>query len=67
MEDVMLGTKRTVPLWRHRQRRLLSLERALAPAKPTDGTHAELVVISAKASQRRLTEAKRRARISHFD
>jgi hypothetical protein len=64
MEDVMLGTKRTVPLWRQRQRRLLALERALAPGKSAHETHAEQVVVSAKAAQRRLDEAKRRLRFS---
>jgi len=60
----MLGSKRTVPLWRQRQRRLLVLERALAPGKPARETQSEQVVISAKAAQRRLDEAKRRLRFS---
>jgi hypothetical protein len=64
MEDVMLGTRRTVPLWRQKQRRLLQLERALAPGKPEAETQVEQAVISAKAAQRRLDEAKRRARFS---
>ena len=60
----MLGTRRTVPLWRPKQRRLLALERALAPGKPAHETHVEQTVISAKAAQRRLDEAKRRKRFS---
>jgi hypothetical protein len=67
MEDLMLGSRRTAPLWRQRQRRLLALERALAPGKPARETHAEQVVISAKAAQRRLDEAKRRQRFSEAD
>ena len=67
MEDVMLGTRRTVPLWRQKQRRLLALERALAPRKPEAETHIEQAVISAKATQRRLGEAKRRVRFSQSD
>ncbi len=63
----MLGTRRTVPLWSRRQRRLLELERALAPGKPAADTHAELATIGAKAEQRRVNEAKRRARFSHSD
>jgi hypothetical protein len=67
MEDVMLGTKRTVPLWRQKQRRLLQVERALAPAKPDAETRVEQAVISTKAAQRRLDEAKRRVRFSDSD
>ena len=63
----MLGTRRTVPLWRQKQRRLLTLERALAPGKPAHETHIEQAVISAKAAQRRLDEAKRRVRFSDSD
>ena len=63
----MLGTRRTVPLWRQKQRRLLTLERALAPGKPAHETHVEQAVISAKAAQRRLDEAKRRTRFSDSD
>ena len=60
----MLGTKRTVPLWRQKQRRLVQLERALAPGKPEAETHVEQTVISTRAAQRRLAEAKRRVRFS---
>ena len=60
----MLGTKRTVPLWRQKQRRLLTLERALAPGKPAHETHVEQIVISAKAAQRRVHDAKRKLRFS---
>ena len=60
----MLGTKRTVPLWRQKQRRLLQVERALAPGKPDAETHVEQAVISTKAAQRRLDEVKRRQRFS---
>ena len=67
MEKVMLGTRRTVPLWRQKQRRLLQLERALTSGKPDTETHVEQAVISAKAAQRRLDEAKRRARFSDSD
>ena len=64
MEGVMLGSRRTVPLWRQRQRRLLALERALAAGKPERDTQAEQTVIAAKAVQRRLDEVKRRLRFS---
>ena len=63
----MLGSKRTVPLWRQKQRRFLTLERALAPSKPANETQVEQAVISTKAAQRRLDEAKRRARFSQSD
>jgi hypothetical protein len=61
---VMLGTRRTVPLWRKRQPQRLALERALAPGKPARDTQAEQAVIGAKMAQRRLDEAKRRMRFS---
>jgi len=67
MEDVMLGTRRTVPLWRQKQRRLVQLERVFASRKPQAETHAEQTVISAKAAQRRLEETKRRQRFSDSD
>ena len=60
----MLGTRRTVPLWRQKQRRLVQLERALSPGKPAAETHIEQAVISTKAAQRRLDEVKRRQRFS---
>ena len=63
----MLGTRRTVPLWRQRQRRLLALERALTAGKPASETHVEQAVLSAKAEQRRIDEAKHRTRFSHSD
>lgn len=63
----MLGTKRTVPLWRQRRRGLLALERALAPGKPSRDTHAEQAMISARAEQRRQDEARRRMRFSDAD
>jgi hypothetical protein len=64
MEDVMLGNLHAVPLWRQRQRRLLALERVLAPRKSAGDTHAEQVVIIIKAEHRRLDVAKRRMRFS---
>ena len=63
----MLGTRRTVPLWRQRNRRLLALERALAPGKPGRDTHAEQAMISAKAAQRRHDGAKRRMKFTDAD
>ena len=63
----MLGTRRTVPLWRQKKRRLLTVERALASGKPAHETHVEQTVISAKAAQRRLDEARRRTRFSQSD
>jgi len=63
----MLGTKRTVPLWRQKQRRLLQVERALATGKPEAETHVEQTVLGAKAAQRRLDETKRRQRFSDSD
>ena len=67
MEDVMLGTRRTVPLWRQRHRRLLVLERALAPGKPGRDTHAEQAMVGAKAEQRRQDEARRRMKFTDAD
>ena len=64
MEEIMLGTKRTAPLWRKRHPQRLALERALAPGKPARDTEVEQAVISAKAEQRRVDEAKRRMRFS---
>jgi len=63
----MLGTRRTVPLWRQRHRRLLALERALAPGRSGRDTHAEQAMIIAKAEQRRQDEARRRMKFMDTD
>jgi hypothetical protein len=62
----MLGTKRTVPLWRQRQTRPLALERSLARARNDDSagrvTSTEKAVAGSKAQGRRLVGAKRKTR-----
>jgi hypothetical protein len=66
MEDVMLGSKRTVPLWRQRQRRLLALERALAPSRNGHGQPYATAegIAGARARDRLTAEAKRKGRFS---
>ena len=56
----MLGTRRTLPLWQERQRRLLALERALAPARAGRATRSEQVAVALKARDRKREEVKSR-------
>jgi hypothetical protein len=65
MEDVMLGIKRTIQLWRPK-RRLLSLGRALAPERhdSTTGATTAQAVAKARARQRMAAEARRKGRFS---
>jgi hypothetical protein len=63
MEDVMFGTKRTIPFWRAK-RQLLTLERALASdrmAAARVGFMAHAVA-DARAASRLSAEAKKKAR-----
>jgi hypothetical protein len=57
----MLGTKRTIPLWQQRQRRLLALERALAPFRIHRETRSEQVAMARKVKDRKTDEAKSKA------
>jgi hypothetical protein len=57
----MLGSKRTIPLWRQRQRRLLALERALTPFRIHRETRSEQVAIARKVKDRKKDEAKSKA------
>jgi hypothetical protein len=67
MEDLMLGDRRTIALWKHRQPRLLALERALAPSRAepqSEGmTLAEQSVVGFKAVRRMAMTAKQKAKI----
>jgi hypothetical protein len=65
MEDVMLGSKRSISFWRQK-RRLLNLERALASERK-DADKNQLTaqaVAGARARDRMADEAKRKARFS---
>jgi hypothetical protein len=68
MEDLMLGDKKTVPLWRQRRPHFLSLERALESRRAEDGpegmTASEQAVVGVKAEHRRAMTAKRRGKVS---
>ena len=61
----MLGSKRAVSLWRQK-RRLLVLERALAPERKDAArtTLAAQAVADARARKRMAIEAKRKARFA---
>jgi hypothetical protein len=65
LEDLMLGSKRSIPLWRQK-RRLLTLERALAPERKDNGRNAitAQAVAGARARDRLAAEAKNKARFS---
>lgn len=62
----MLGHRRTVPLWRHRRTTPLEIERSLSRRRLTasNGSSAEVAVVTARLAQRKLLAAKRRARLS---
>jgi hypothetical protein len=63
MEEVMLGSKRAISLWRQK-RRLLSLERALAPERHADGKGfmSAQALVAARARDRLATQSKKKAR-----
>src|SRR5229473_8607821 len=65
MEDLMLGSKQTIPLWQQK-RRLLTLERALAPdRKDSSGSAITAQAIArARAQDRMAAGSKRKARFS---
>jgi hypothetical protein len=65
MEDLMPGSKQTIPLWRQK-RRLLTLERALAPDRKDSGRSAMTAqaIAEARGRDRMAIEAKRKARFS---
>jgi hypothetical protein len=65
MEDVVLGTKRTIPFWRSK-RRLLELARALAPQQRLQAVPAMTAqaLASARARSRIDAEARRKTRFS---
>jgi hypothetical protein len=65
MEDLMLGSKQTIPFWRQK-RRLLTLERALAPDRKDNDRSAitAQAVAGARARDRMAAESKRKARFS---
>jgi hypothetical protein len=56
----MLGSRRTIPLWRQK-RRLLALERALASLRIDRGTRSEDAVVALKAKERKTAEVKSKA------
>jgi hypothetical protein len=68
MEDLMLGDKNTVPLWRQRRPQFLPLERALESRRTEDGaesmTASEQAIVGVKAEHRRAMTAKRRGKAS---
>jgi len=65
MEDVVLGSKRTIAFWRAR-RPLVALERALAPLRQLGATGAMTapVLVQARARGRLDIEAKKKGRFS---
>jgi hypothetical protein len=66
MEDVVLGTKRTIPFWRAK-RPLLSLERALSPLRQLGSTNAAMAppaLVRARTHSRLAAEAKKLGRFS---
>jgi hypothetical protein len=66
MEDVVLGTKRTIPFWRAK-RPLLSLERALSPLRQLGSSSAAMAapaLVRARTHSRLAAEAKKLGRFS---
>jgi hypothetical protein len=66
MEDVVLGSKRTIAFWRAK-RPLLSLERALAPLRQFGSLGVVMTapaLVQARARGRLATEAKKLGRFS---
>lgn len=60
----MLGTRKTISLWRKRRLNFLTLERALKSAASESPTDAERAAIVRKADSRRSGAARRRVRHS---
>jgi hypothetical protein len=67
MEDLMLGTMRTVPFWRPKKQRL-AVERALAPERMSGLRNAvkPQSLADERARSRVAAEAKRKARFSEL-
>jgi hypothetical protein len=65
MEDLMLGSKQTIPFWQQK-RRLLTLERALAPDRKDSSSSAitAQAIARARARDRIAAESKNKARFS---
>jgi hypothetical protein len=65
MEDVVLGTKRTIPFWQPK-RRLLSLARALVPGRQVEEKNAVTTqaLASARARDRLEAESKKKGRFA---
>ena len=65
MEEVMLGSKRTIAFWRSKKR-LLKLERALAPERQDRGRPAmpAQTLSAARIRDRIAAEAKRKRRFA---
>jgi hypothetical protein len=61
MEDVMLGTRRTILFWQQRRRRLLALERALASFRADRATRSEYAAVALKAKDQKTAETKSKA------
>jgi hypothetical protein len=67
MEELMLGTRRTIAFWRPKKR-LLILERALAPDRMDTGNGAitARALAEARARDRMAAESKRKGRFSEL-
>jgi hypothetical protein len=67
MEDVMLGTKRTLPLWQAKRQKV-PLERALtSPARASSATRAARAasaLAAARARKRMAEESKKKGRFA---
>lgn len=68
MEDLMLGNKRSVPLWKQRRPQLLPLEQSLAAGRTSSraakpATAAKTIKV-ARTKSRMMAEAKRLGRFS---
>jgi len=70
MEDLMLGNKRSVPLWRQKRPRRLPVEQSLTAgrtnsrvAKPAIAAKAKAIEV-ARTRSRMMAEAKRMGRFS---
>ena len=68
MEELMLGSKRSVPLWRQRRTQLLPLEQSLAAGRTGSRTAKPAMAAKdikvARAKSRMKAESKRMARFS---
>jgi len=65
MEDLMLGSKQTIPFWQQK-RRLLTLERALAPDRKDSSSSAitAQAIARARVRDRMAAGSKKKARFS---